>query len=88
MPPFTRGQMLQPFEDAVYALKAGEVSEVFETPIGFHLVKLEEKLPPTHLSFEEAKELIKAELLRQARDRAVQSLTEAVKGKARVERLV
>lgn len=88
MPPFARGQMLQPFEEAVYALKAGEVSEVFETPIGFHLVKLEEKLPPTHLSFEEAKELIKAELLRQARDRAVQSLTEAVKGKARVERLV
>ena len=80
--------MLQPFEEAVYALKPGEVSEVVETPIGFHLVKLDEKLPPTQLSFEDARELIKAALTRQARDRAVQSLTEIVKGKARVERFV
>lgn len=88
MPPFAKGQMLPEFEEAVYALKPGEVSEVFETPIGFHVAKLEERLPPTHLSFEEAKELIKAWLLREARDRAIRSLTDAVKGKARVERYV
>jgi len=85
---FVRGQMLKPFEDAVYALKAGEVSEVIETPIGYHVAKLEQRLPPRKIPFEEAKETIRSELLREKRDRAVRELNDAVKAKARVERFV
>lgn len=43
---FTALQMVQQFEDVVYSLNIGEVSEVFRTRFGFHFIKLVDKRDP------------------------------------------
>jgi len=40
---FGTGEMVRPFEDAVLALEPGEVSDVVETPMGLHLIRLDER---------------------------------------------
>lgn len=40
---FTRGDMVAPFEDAALALEPGEVSDVVQTPMGLHIIRLDER---------------------------------------------
>ncbi|MFA5205268.1 MAG: peptidylprolyl isomerase [Lentisphaeria bacterium] len=40
---FGRKEMVQPFEEAVFALKKGQLSGVIETPFGFHLAQLQDR---------------------------------------------
>lgn len=37
---FGRGGMVKPFEDAVYAMKSGEISNLIETEFGLHIISL------------------------------------------------
>lgn len=36
---FRRGEMVPPFEEAVFALKVGQISDVVETVFGFHVIR-------------------------------------------------
>jgi peptidyl-prolyl cis-trans isomerase D len=73
-----RGQMVEKFEQALFALKPGEVSAPVETEFGWHLIKLDDVHEAKVQGFDEP--AVQAELLRlyRARDgeRRFQELSE------------
>lgn len=62
---FGRGAMVKPFEDAVFALKKGELSDVVESDFGFHIIELTDIKAPKAASFEEMRPKIEADLKQQ-----------------------
>lgn len=50
---FSRRRWIQPFDEAAFSLKPGQVSDIVRTIYGYHLIKCYETKPPK--TFEEAK---------------------------------
>lgn len=73
---FGRGTMPKPFEQAVFAMKPGEVSGPVETEYGFHVIRLASVKGGETRSFEEARGQIETELKRQQAGRRFPELAE------------
>ncbi|MGE4285781.1 MAG: peptidylprolyl isomerase [Phycisphaerae bacterium] len=56
---FARGTMVEDFEDVAFAMEVGEVSEVFRTEFGFHIVKLTDRRAEREVSIEDVHDYIK-----------------------------
>jgi peptidyl-prolyl cis-trans isomerase D len=61
---FGRGGMVKPFEDAVYAMKSGEISNLVETEFGFHIIALTGTRGGERTPFEAVRAEIEAEVKR------------------------
>lgn len=59
---FAKGRMAKPFDDAVFAMKAGDITGPVETQFGYHIIQLEEVKAPAGTGFEQAKAQVEAEL--------------------------
>jgi peptidyl-prolyl cis-trans isomerase D len=66
---FVRGAMIKPFEDAAFAMKKGDISDLVESDFGFHIIKLMDVKAPKQKSFEELKPGIEADLRNQQAQR-------------------
>lgn len=62
---FKQGEMVKPFEEAAFALKAGEVGGPVRTEFGYHLIKVEEIRESGKASLSQVKEGIRQLLLQE-----------------------
>jgi peptidyl-prolyl cis-trans isomerase C len=76
---FTRGQMLKPFEEAVFALDVGDISEPVQTQFGWHIIKVEEKRDQEVPGFDDVKAAIVAQLVQRKAQAVVTGLRDAAK---------
>lgn len=83
---FRKGVMVPKFEEAAFALKAGEVTkEPVRTPFGFHVIKVLEKKDERVKPFDEVKDQITESLRNRNTFKARRELVESLKAKAKLE---
>jgi peptidyl-prolyl cis-trans isomerase C len=82
---FRRGQMTKPFEDAAFALRPGEVSDIVETKFGYHLIKVIEKEPETTIAFEGIREALGRYLTQEKVQKEVNLYVQKLKENAKIK---
>jgi len=78
----TRGAMVKPFEDTLFALKKGDISDVVETEFGYHIIRLADIKPAVVPPFEQVRATIENEVRAQQATqefaKAAETFTDAV----------
>ncbi len=74
---FARGAMVKPFEEAAFAMKKGDISELVESDFGYHIIKLADIKAPKQRSFDELRANIEADLKTQQAQRKFAETAEA-----------
>jgi peptidyl-prolyl cis-trans isomerase D len=77
-----RGAMVKPFEDAMFALKKGDISDVVESEFGFHVIQLDDIKPSVVQPFEQVRATIENDIRGQQATqefaKAAEALSDAV----------
>lgn len=81
----TRGQLVEEFEDVVFNLSPGQVSDIFRTRFGFHVAKVYDRRPPAIPPLKEVKDQIVEQTAEQKREQALGEHLDALRSQATVE---
>jgi peptidyl-prolyl cis-trans isomerase D len=74
---FAKGAMVKPFEDAAFAMKKGDISDVVASDFGYHIIMLTDIKAPKQRSFEEIKPELEADLKKQQAQKKFSETAEA-----------
>lgn len=79
---FTKDTMVEPFANAAFAMKPGEISkEPVKTQFGYHVIKVEDKRTQPQPTLDEVKPQLEQELSKNI----VTALVDELRGKAKIE---
>ena len=82
---FAQGQMVPEFNDKVFSMKVGTLSEPVKTQFGYHVIYLEDKKAKKTLAFTEVKSFIEQRLKMEKFKVVMQSKMLELKNKAKIE---
>ena len=77
-------QMPEEFEE-IFQLEVNELSEVIQTPYGYHIFQVQKKLPKRKMSYEESKTIIKKRLTQEIEDKEFSKWFQKLKQEANIE---
>jgi parvulin-like peptidyl-prolyl isomerase len=82
---FKRGELAEEFEVVAFSLNVGEISPVFATPFGYHLIQLSDRKPATPRPFDEVRDAGREQMLAERKQEKAKALVNELKGRAVIE---
>jgi len=82
---FPHGRMVEEFENTVFKMKPGEVSDIFASRYGFHIVKVFDRKPAGPAALEEVAGYIRSRLASDAHNAAIEQFLDGLRAAAKVE---
>lgn len=82
---FSKQDMVKPFADVAFNQKPNTISEVVQTPYGFHIIKVTDRMAAGQQPYEKVKEQIKQYLAAQEQVKALEALISNLRSHAVVQ---
>ncbi len=82
----TRGIMPEPLDNTIFSLPQGRISDVIQTPYGYHILRILEIAPAKNRTFAESKEDVIAEIRAKKEETAYMLWLEGLKMKAVIKK--
>ncbi|MDX1388008.1 MAG: peptidylprolyl isomerase [Acidobacteriota bacterium] len=82
--PLHRGDLAEPLDEAAFTLPVGEVSEIIETELALHIIKVETRREDGVIPFEEVKDEVRAQLQDQRYNQAIEEFMVKARDEAEI----
>lgn len=82
---FGKEEMVEPFSKAAFAMKPNTISEVIETPYGYHIIMVTDRQKAGVEPFDKVKDDIKDYLTNQEKVKVLQQFVDTLKNNAKIE---
>ncbi len=81
---FPMGEMVEEFDNIIFALKPGTRSQIFRSQFGYHIALLHELREEGPIPFDEVKSHLEQEILKEKRDKALGDYLDRLRAKAEI----
>jgi len=79
-----KGAFVASFEKVAFELKVGQISDVVETPYGYHIIKVTDRKEAYTKTFDEVKDQIKKVLMQRKQNEHIPKYIESLKANAKI----
>jgi parvulin-like peptidyl-prolyl isomerase len=84
---FKRGELTEEFELVAFSMNIGEISPVFASTFGFHLIKVTDRKPSVAKPFDTVRDEVRQQYIEGTRQERARKLVEELKATAKIEDL-